>query len=213
MHDPIRLAVLISGGGTTLQNFMDRVADGRMKAEIALVISNNPAAAGLERARRAGIAAEVIRREDHADTHGFSAAIFARCRAVHADLVTLAGFLKLLEIPADFAGRVMNIHPALIPQFCGKGMYGARVHQAVLESGAKLSGCTVHLVDNEYDHGPIILQRTVPVLEEDTSETLAARVFREECKAYPEAIELFATVALEIEAGRVRVRRKSNSSG
>ncbi|MBI3467639.1 MAG: phosphoribosylglycinamide formyltransferase [Planctomycetes bacterium] len=192
-HDPIRFAVLISGGGTTLQNLIDRIADGRMMAEIVFVISSNPAAGGIERALRAGLPVEVIRREDHPSVASFSDAIFGRCRAVSADLVTLAGFLKLIKIPPDFAGRVINIHPALLPAFGGKGMYGHRVHEAVLKAGVKVSGCTVHLVDDQYDHGPIILQRTIPVRAGDTPETLAARVFEQECEAYPEAIRLFAT--------------------
>ena len=117
----------------------------------------------------------------------------------------MAGFLQLVLIPEDFRNRVFNIHPALIPAFCGKGYYGHRVHEAVLASGAKVSGCTVHFADNEYDHGPIIVQRTVPVLDDDTAETLAQRVFVEECEAYPEAIRLFAEGRLRIEGKRVRI--------
>ena len=206
MSSPIRLAVLISGAGTTLGNFIDRIATGKLCAEIVLVISSNPTAGGVERACRAGIPSDVVCREDYGTVTAFSAAVFARCREVSADLVTLAGYLKLLEIPADFAGRVMNIHPALVPRFSGKGMYGHRVHRAVLEAGAKLSGCTVHFVDNEYDHGAIILQRTVPVLDDDTPESLAARVFEQECEAYPEAIQLFAAGGLEAARGRLRHR-------
>ncbi len=206
MHSPVRLSVLISGGGTTLQNFIDRIADGRMNAQIVLVVSSNPSARGIERARAAAIPTVVVRREEHASVAGFSDAIFGHCRAAAADLVVLGGFLKLLKVPADFAGRVMNIHPALIPAFCGKGMYGHHVHEAVLESGARVSGCTVHFVDDHYDHGPIILQRTVPVLDDDTPDTLAARVFDQECEAYPEAIRLFAAGALVVEGNRVRVR-------
>jgi formyltetrahydrofolate-dependent phosphoribosylglycinamide formyltransferase len=204
MKDPIRLAVLISGSGTTLQNFIDRIADGRLHAEIAIVVSSNPKAYGIERAQAANLATEVICREAFDSVASFSDAIFARCRAAHADLVTLAGFLKLLKMPADFTGRVMNIHPALLPAFGGKGMYGHHVHEAVLESGARISGCTVHWVDDHYDHGPIILQRTVPVLDDDTPDTLAARVFEQECEAYPEAIRLFA-------AARSRSSSRSNS--
>jgi formyltetrahydrofolate-dependent phosphoribosylglycinamide formyltransferase len=206
MHSPVRLAVLISGGGTTLQNFIDRIAVGRLDAEIALVISSNPKAQGNERARRAGLPLEVIRREDFDSVAAFSVAMFRRCREVDAELVTFGGFLKRLEIPADFAGRVMNIHPALLPSFGGKGMYGHRVHEAVLESGARVSGCTVHFVDDQFDHGPIILQRSVPVLDDDTPETLAARVFQQECAAYPEAIQLFAAGRLTIDGQSVRIR-------
>src|SRR5262249_13978637 len=122
-----------------------------------------------------------------------------------AGLVCMAGFLQLVQIPDDFAGRVMNIHPALIPAFCGKGFHGRHVHEAVLASGVRGSGCTVHFADNEYDHGPIILQRVVPVLDDDTPEGLAARVFEEECEAYPEAIRLFAEDRLRVEGRRVRV--------
>ena len=206
MNDPIRVAVLISGGGTTLQNFIDRIADGRMRAEIALVISSNPKAFGVERARNAGLPTEIIRREEFDSVVSFSDAIFGRCRDANVDLVTLAGFLKLLTIPADFAGRVMNIHPALLPAFGGKGMYGHHVHEAVLESGVRVSGCTVHFVDDHFDHGLIILQRTVPVLDVDTPNSLAARVFAQECGAYPEAVRLFAARRLEIVGGRVRIR-------
>jgi len=119
--------------------------------------------------------------------------------------VCLAGFLQLLTIPEDFAGRVMNIHPALIPAFCGKGFYGHRVHEAVLEAGVKVSGCTVHFADNLYDHGPVIVQRTVPVRDGDTAEVLAARVFEQECEAYPEAIRLFAEGRLQIVGRTVRL--------
>jgi phosphoribosylglycinamide formyltransferase 1 len=189
---PIRLAVLVSGGGTTLQNLLDRIADGRLQAEIALVVSSKADAFGLERASKAGLPSLVVNRKEAGSLEEFSRRIFAACREARAELVCLAGFLHLIRVPDDFLGRVMNIHPALIPAFCGKGWYGHRVHEAVLQSGVKVSGCTVHFADNEYDHGPIILQRTVPVLDNDTPDTLAARVFEQECEAYPEAIKLFA---------------------
>ena len=201
---PLRLAVLLSGNGTTLQNLQDRISDGRLAAEIVLVVASKAGAFGLERARRAGLATAVFDRKDAGTVGAFSQQIFAACREARADLVCLAGFLHLLHVPEDFFGRVMNIHPALIPAFCGKGFYGHRVHEAVLEYGVKVSGCTVHFVDNEYDHGPIILQRAVPVLDDDTPETLAARVFGEECEAYPLAIQRFAEGRLRIEGRRVR---------
>jgi phosphoribosylglycinamide formyltransferase-1 len=203
--DPIRLAILISGSGTTLQNLIDRIADGRLLAKVVLVISNRSDAYGLERARSAGIPAAVVERTDCASRDEFGRGIFDLCRKEKVDLVCLAGFLQLLPIPDDFLGRVMNIHPSLIPAFCGKGFYGHRVHEAALETGVKLSGCTVHFADNVYDHGPIILQRAVPVLDDDTVDTLAARVFEQECAAYPEAIRLFAEGRLRIEGRRVRV--------
>ena len=124
---------------------------------------------------------------------------------VHAVQALDDGFLQLIEVPDEFLGRVMNIHPALIPAFCGKGYYGHHVHEAVLAYGAKVSGCTVHFADNEYDHGPIILQRPVPVLDDDTADALAARVCAAECEAYPEAIGLFAQGRLSVEGRRVRI--------
>ncbi len=205
MSKPLRLAVLLSGGGTTLQNLLDRIADGRLPADVVQVVSNRPDAFGLERAERAGVPAAVVDRRDCDSREEFSRRIFDLCRGARADLVCLAGFLQLLTIPDDFAGRVLNIHPALIPAFCGKGYYGHRVHEAVLAYGVKVSGCTVHFADNVYDHGPIVLQRTVPVRDDDTPETLAARVFEQECEAYPEAIRLFAEGRLRVEGRRVRI--------
>ena len=201
----MRLAVLVSGGGTTLQNLLDRCADGRLPAEVVIVIASRADAFALERARKVGIEAVVVDRQASGSLEEFSRRIFEYCRRANADLVCQAGFLQLVQVPVDYLGRVMNIHPALIPAFCGKGYYGHRVHEAVLASGAKVSGCTVHFADNEYDHGPIIVQRTVPVLDDDTAETLAHRVFVEECEAYPEAIRLFAESRLRIEGKRVRI--------
>ena len=200
---PIRLVVLISGGGTTLTNLVAKIRAGELSAEIPLVIASRADCGGVEKSRAAGIACDVISRRDHASTETFSAAIFERCRAVQADLVICGGFLVLLRIPPDFQLRVMNIHPALIPSFCGKGLHGEKVHEAVLARGCKVSGCTVHFVDDHYDHGPIIVQRTVPVLDDDTPATLAARIFEQECLAYPEAIRLFAEGRLEVEGQRV----------
>lgn len=200
-----RIAVLISSGGTTLQNFIDRIADGRLSATIVQVISSHADVFGLERARRANLAAAVVSRKELGTREEFSRRIFDLCRSARADLVCMAGFLQIVTIPDDFANRVMNIHPALIPAFCGKGYYGHHVHEAVLAYGAKVSGCTVHFADHQYDHGPIILQRTVPVLDDDTPDTLAARVFAAECEAYPEAIRLFAEGRLLLEGRRVRI--------
>jgi formyltetrahydrofolate-dependent phosphoribosylglycinamide formyltransferase len=205
MNRPIRLAVLLSGSGTTLQNLIDRIADGRLRAVIVAAVSGNPDAFGLTRARRAGIPTHVVERKRCSSRAEFSRRIFEPCRAAGADLVCMGGFLQLVEIPDHFTHRVMNIHPSLIPAFCGKGFYGERVHEAVLESGVKLSGCTVHFADNEYDHGPIITQQAVPVHADDTVETLMARIFEQECEAYPEAIRLFAEGRLRVEGRRVRV--------
>jgi phosphoribosylglycinamide formyltransferase-1 len=131
--------------------------------------------------------------------------VFARCDDARADLVCLAGWLSLLALPASYQGRVMNIHPALLPGFGGKGMYGHNVHAAVLAHGCRVSGCTVHFVDERYDNGPIIVQRTCPVLDDDTPDTLAHRVFEEEKIAYPEAIRLFQEGRLRVEGRRVRI--------
>ncbi|HVV99342.1 MAG TPA: phosphoribosylglycinamide formyltransferase [Planctomycetaceae bacterium] len=206
---PIRLAVLISGGGTTLVNFAQQIAEGSLHAEIPLVIASRPDCGGVARAAEHGLNCEVLSRKQYRDVHAYSEDVFARCRAAQADLVVLAGFLSLLEIPEDFTLRVMNIHPALIPAFCGGGYYGHHVHEAVLARGLKVSGCTVHFADNEYDHGPIIVQKCVPVLDDDNPTTLAARVFEAECDAYPEAVRLYAEGRLAVSGRHVRVQAKS----
>jgi formyltetrahydrofolate-dependent phosphoribosylglycinamide formyltransferase len=205
MDRPIRLAVLLSAGGTTLQNLLDRTAAGRLRAEIGVVVSSRADAFGLVRAEGAGVPTAVVERRECSSREEFSERIFALCRQAGTDLVCMAGFLQLVVIPPDFKDRVMNIHPSLIPAFCGKGYYGHHVHEAVLAYGAKVTGCTVHFTDNQYDHGPIILQRVVPVRENDDADTLAARVYEQECEAYPEAIRLFAEGRLRVEGRRVRV--------
>jgi phosphoribosylglycinamide formyltransferase-1 len=206
MPSPIQLAVLLSGSGTTLQNLIDCISSGKLDATIVQVISNRADAFGLTRARRAGIPTSVVSKRDCTDSNDFSQRIFALCRQSHADLVCMAGFLQLVRIPEDYHLRVLNIHPSLIPAFCGKGLYGHHVHEAVIAFGAKVSGCTVHFADNEYDHGPIILQRPVSVLDNDTAETLAARVFEQECQAYPEAVQLIAENRLVVQDHKVIVR-------
>jgi phosphoribosylglycinamide formyltransferase 1 len=202
---PIRLAVLLSGSGTTLQNLFDQIAGGRLNARVVQVVSSKATAFGLERARLAGIAAAVVDRKEAGSREEFGRQVFALCRHAGADFVCLAGFLQLILIPDDFHHRVLNIHPALIPAFCGQGYYGRHVHEAVLAYGAKVSGCTVHFADNQYDHGPILLQRAVPVLEDDTPDTLAARVFAAECEAYPEAIRLVGEGRIRVEGRRVTI--------
>lgn len=187
-------------------NFAEQIATGRLRAEIPLVIASRPDCGGVERARERGLNCHVLSRKQYRDVHAYSADVFEQCRAAQVDLVVLAGFLSLLEIPAEFSLRVMNIHPALIPAFCGGGYYGHHVHEAVLARGLKVSGCTVHFADNEYDHGPIIVQKCVPVLDDDNPNTLAARVFEAECEAYPEAIRLFAEGRLDVSDRHVRVR-------
>ncbi len=208
----LRLVVLISGGGTTLRNLIEKIAAGQLDAHIALVISSNPEAPGLEFARAAGLRAQVVERGAFDSVEAFSDALFAACRSAAPDIVVMGGFLKLVVVPPDFENRVVNIHPALIPAFCGKGFYGRRVHEAVLEQGARVSGCTVHFVDNRYDHGPILLKRVVPVLDDDTPETLAARVFEAECEAYPEALRLIGEGRVQVDGRRVLIKRSATRS-
>jgi len=199
---PLRLAVLISGGGRTLLNLHERIVGGGLSARIEIVVSSRRAAAGVERSRAAGLKTTVI------EHRGTAPEVFQRriTEAVSGvDLVCMGGFLSLWRFPEEMYGRVMNIHPALLPDFGGRGMYGHRVHEAVLAAGRKVSGCTVHFCDSEYDHGPIILQRIVPVLAGDTPDALAARVFAEECIAYPEAIRLFAEGRIKLEGRKVIV--------
>ena len=201
----IRLGVLLSGSGRTLQNFIDLSAAGSLKARVAKVVSSQAGAYGLARAQQHGIPTAVVRRKDFANTEQFSAAITKELQAEEVELVAMAGFLCPYRIPDCYAGRVMNIHPALLPSFGGKGFYGDRVHQAVLDYGCKVSGCTVHFADNDYDCGPVIVQKAVPVEEGDDAHSLAARIFEKEKEAYPEAINLFAEGRLHIEGRRVRI--------
>jgi phosphoribosylglycinamide formyltransferase 1 len=190
---PLKLAVLISGSGSTLVNIHQRVQAGTVNAQVILVISSKPGALGVQRAKDLGLPVQIISRKDFPDTDSYSKANLDVIRQSGADLVCLAGFLQFLTIPADFEDRVINIHPSLLPSFGGKGMYGHHVHDAVIKAGCKVSGCTVHFADNLFDHGPILIQRTCPVLPDDTGETLAKRVYAQECEAYPEAIEAIAT--------------------
>jgi phosphoribosylglycinamide formyltransferase 1 len=189
---PINLAVLVSGSGTTLQNLIEQIAAGKLQARIKLVIASRPNIKAIERAASAAIPCVITEKRD----------VWSHLDSAAVDLVCLAGWLCLLEIPPRYEGRIMNIHPALLPSFGGHGMYGHRAHQAVLDHGCKVSGCTVHFVDNQYDNGPIILQRACPVLDGDTCQTLADRVFEEEKIAYPQAIELFRQGRLKI-CGRI----------
>jgi phosphoribosylglycinamide formyltransferase 1 len=202
---PINLAVLASGSGTTLQNLIDRIDEGSLDARIKLVIASKPGLVAQQRAAEAELPSAVVDRKGFDDVQAFSARVFALCDEAHVDLIGLAGWLCLLDVPPRFEHKVINIHPALLPAFGGRGMYGRRVHQAVLDHGCKVSGCTVHFVDNTYDNGPIILQKTCDVRDDDTTETLAKRVFELEKVAYPQAIRLFQRGALSVEGRRVRV--------
>src|SRR5262245_14137603 len=157
------IAVLISGSGSTLQNIIDRIAGGTLPVRIVQVISSKPDVKGVERAQAAGLPVAIIERKRFVSVEAFSEANFALCRKAGAQLVVLGGYLQLLRIPDDYRQRVINIHPALLPAFGGKGMYGNHVHEAVIKQGAIVSGCTVHYVDDQYDHGPNIAQRKVEV--------------------------------------------------
>ena len=199
---PIRLGVLISGGGTTLLNFVDQIRSGELNAEVPVVIASQKTCKGVERSRAAGLNCHVIRPRDYSGVGDFSRAVFAELRAANVDLVTLAGFLSLLHIPDDFRGRVINIHPSLIPAFCGHGFFGHHVHDAAIQRGVKFSGCTVHFANNDYDEGPIILQRTVAVPDGCTPDELAALVFEQEKIAYPAAIRQLAKGSVQIVNGR-----------
>ena len=205
MPKPLNVAVLLSGSGRSLQNLIDRVAAGRLHARISVVVGSRADAYGLERARAAGIPAALVESRKFRNFVKMSDAVTLELDRHPVDLIVLAGFMCFYRVPDRFLGRTMNIHPALIPAFSGKGVYGHFVHEAVLRAGCKVTGCTVHFVDNEYDHGPIILQRCVPVLDDDTPGTLAARVFEQECEAYPEAVQLFAEDRLRIQGSRVRI--------
>jgi len=200
----IRLGVLISGGGTTLMNILDCIRQGRLNAEVAVVISSRSTVLGVERAKAAGLDVKIVRRKDFADIDAFSRHIEEELSAANVELVIQAGWLCLWKIPARYANAVMNIHPALLPSFGGRGMWGHHVHEAVIAAGCKVSGCTVHFCTNEYDKGPIIVQRCCEVKDDDTPEALARRVFEQECIAYPEAIRLF-------QQGRPAVRDRNES--
>ena len=202
---PLRLGVLVSGGGTTLQNFLDRERAGSLAGEVVQVVSSDPAARAVDRARRAGKPVCSVAWDREKGAEAFARGITKALDGAKVDLVLLAGFLRLWRFPQPYAGRVVNIHPALLPAFGGKGMYGMRVHEAVAASGAKVTGCTVHFADLVYDRGPIVLQRTCPVEFRDTPAEIAARVFELEKEAYPEAVALYAAGRLRIRDGRVDV--------
>ncbi|MFI4913016.1 MAG: phosphoribosylglycinamide formyltransferase [Sedimentisphaeraceae bacterium JB056] len=204
---PLRLAVLLSGGGTTMVNIQKNIDEGRLNAEICMVISSRGDVKGIDRAKKIGVEPLVIRRKDYTCIEDFSDTIAEKLREQSIDLVVQAGWLCLWLIPDDYVNRVMNIHPSLLPSFGGKGMWGHHVHEAVLEAGCKVSGCTVHFCTNEYDKGPIIVQRSCAAYDSDSADELAARVFEQECLAYPEAIELFERQLLKVDGSVVRIER------
>lgn len=188
MGRPLRIAVLLSGSGTSLENLFEHVERGELDARVTVVIASKPGAFGLERARRRGVPAFAVPRKEHPDPGEFNDRIHEILARHEVDVVALLGFLSPFEPRERFRGRALNVHPALIPKHCGKGYYGRRVHEAVLAAGDRESGATVHLVDDEYDHGPILLQERVPVLPDDTPDTLAARVQALERRLVPRAL-------------------------
>jgi phosphoribosylglycinamide formyltransferase-1 len=205
MGQPLKIAVLASGGGRTLANLQAHIEKGDPAARIVSVIGSAPDLVALRRAAELGLDAACVEPKKHDGTKAFSQAVFDLVRAAGAGVVCLAGWLWLLRIPDDYAHAVINVHPALLPSFGGSGMYGRHVHEAVLAAGCKVSGCTVHFADQTYDTGPIIVQRCCEVREEDSADTLAARVFEQECIAYPQALSLIAQGRLQVEDGRARI--------
>lgn len=196
---------MVSGGGTNLQALIDACADGRINARIAGIISSKPGVYALERAERAGIPSAVIKASDYASQQDMDTAVISEVQRFGGQAIILAGYMSILgkEIVNNY--KIVNIHPALIPSFCGKGYYGLRVHKAVIEYGAKLSGATTHFVDEGTDTGPIIMQKSVPVMDSDTPEALAARVLNVEHEILVESIRLLCDGKLELQGRRVRV--------
>jgi phosphoribosylglycinamide formyltransferase-1 len=201
MRPKLRIAVLLSGSGTSLENLFDHIDQG-LPAEVVCVLASNKSAFGLERAEKRSIPAIAVPRRDHADVVEFNDALHAALEPYAPDLVCLLGFMSPFELRERYEGRVLNVHPSLIPAFSGKGFYGHHVHEAVLKKGVKLTGATVHFVTEGYDEGPILLQQTVEVLDDDTPDSLAGRVQALERKLVLEAIELIAAGRVRIEDGR-----------
>jgi phosphoribosylglycinamide formyltransferase-1 len=207
VSDGIRIGVLASGSGTNLQAIMDGCSRGEIRGRVVVVISNNPKARALDRARLAGIPAVAMHHRAFPDRDTFDAKLVEILHSYEVDLVCLAGFMRVLgpSFIRQFPDRIMNIHPALLPAFGGLGMFGDRVHQTVLDSGVRFSGCTIHFANEAPDGGPIILQAIVPVLDTDTAQSLAERILVEEHRLYPEAVKLFAEGRLQVEGRRVRI--------
>lgn len=205
----MNIAVLVSGGGTNLQALIDAEKRGEIKnGKITFVIASKPDAYALERAKQNGIETKVIARKEYDDIHTYTAAVRDALIAGNADLVVYAGFMTILDsqVVEAFPYKMMNVHPALIPSFCGKGFYGLHVHDAVLASGVKLTGATVHFVTEDCDAGPIILQKAIAVNEDDTSETLQKRVMEQcEWKILPEAVSLFCEGRIKVIDNKTKI--------
>ena len=205
-----KIGVLVSGGGTNLQALIDAEKAGRLgSGKITLVISSKPDVYALERAKAGGIEAKVLSRKDYESIADYSKALADALTEANIDLVVLAGFLTIIDeqMYERFPNKILNVHPALIPSFCGKGYYGLRVHEAALEKGVKVSGATVHIVTPECDAGPIVLQKAVAVLDSDTPETLQRRIMEEaEWKILPEAVKLFCDDKIFIENNKAYIK-------
>ena len=205
-----KIAVLVSGGGTNLQALIDAEKRGELGAgKITLVIASKPGVYALERAANAGIEGRVLARKDYDSIAAYSKALADEMTAAGIDLVVLAGFLTIIDeqVYEAFPNKILNVHPALIPSFCGKGFYGLHVHEAALEKGVKVSGATVHIVTPECDAGPIILQKAVAVMQDDTPEILQRRIMEEaEWKILPEAVRLFCEDKITVENNKVYIQ-------
>ncbi len=212
----LTFGILLSGKGrgSNMQALIDAARDGSIPGQVGLVVSTSPGAPALARAAEAGVPTRLIPAADFASQSDLDQALLSAFQEASVELVCLAGYMRLVGPPflAAYAGQLMNVHPALLPAFGGKGYFGRRIHEAVLETGVKITGVTVQFVDEEYDHGPIILQRVVHVHEGDTVETLAARVLAEEHRAYPEAVRLFAEGRLRLDGRRVHVLSDGSAS-
>jgi formyltetrahydrofolate-dependent phosphoribosylglycinamide formyltransferase len=204
--EPLRVAVLLSGSGTSLENLFEHIEQRALPARVVCVIASKESAGGLARAQKRGVPALAIPRKKFADVKSFNDALHAELAKYDVQLVALLGFLSIFEPRERYRGGAINVHPALIPAFSGKGMYGHRVHEAVLARGCKVSGATVHLVDDEYDHGPILAQRAVEVRDDDTPDTLAARVQAAERELVPEVVRGIAEGRVQIAGRAVRLR-------
>jgi phosphoribosylglycinamide formyltransferase-1 len=205
MTQSARMLVMLSGGGTTLQNFIDLLEAGKLPVTIVGVISSRRDAYGLVRAEKHGIPTTTVARKEFGSWEDFNKAVCEAVEPYEPDVIAMAGFMSLFRPPERYCGKILNVHQALIPAFCGKGLYGHHVHEAAIETGVKFTGATVHFADEEYDHGPIILQKPVEVLDDDTPDTLADRVQAVEREIYPEAIRLFVAGRLRVEGRRVRI--------
>jgi phosphoribosylglycinamide formyltransferase-1 len=207
----MNIAVFASGRGSNLMAILKAIEEGKLKARVVVVVSNNSSAGALEIARSKGIDALHISRRQFSSDREYAGKILSELRKRNVELVVLAGYMKKIpaEVVSEYRNRILNIHPALLPSFGGQGMYGINVHKAVIESGVKITGVTVHIVDEEYDHGPIVLQRAVEVKDDDTPETLAERVLKVEHEVYPEAIRLFVEGKVNVFGRKVIIKNEN----